>query len=57
VTVNELAELVRDMRSGQMAYFKERTVEALRESKRIEKLVDQAVETVLGTEKQKGLGL
>jgi hypothetical protein len=57
VTVNELANLVREMRATQVAYFKDRSPVVLRDSKRLERLVDQAIETVLGTEKQKGLGL
>jgi hypothetical protein len=47
MTVEQLAELVRDMRRAQRAYFKDRTQGALEDSKRLEKAVDAAVREAL----------
>ena len=50
--------LVAQMRTNQKAYFKTRSYEALRESKRLEKLVDNAIEEMNATKNpQLELGL
>jgi hypothetical protein len=44
MSLEEFTQLVKDMRAAQKAYFKARTPAALEESKRLERLVDQAIE-------------
>lgn len=43
MTISELAELVRDLRSVQRRYFRERTSEALHASKELEARVDRVL--------------
>ena len=47
VGLRELAEAVREMRTRQRLYFKERSIERLEESKRAERHVDDLVKAVL----------
>lgn len=50
--------LVAQMRTNQKAYFKTRNYEALNESKRLEKLVDNAIEEMTAPKNpQQELGL
>lgn len=50
--------LVAQMRTNQKAYFKTRSYEALNESKRLEKLVDKAIEEMTAPKNpQQELGL
>ena len=46
-TTTQLARLVRDMRSAQNRYFRDRTSERLRESMDLEKLVDRKLGDIL----------
>ncbi|MFA5148633.1 MAG: hypothetical protein WC491_05870 [Candidatus Omnitrophota bacterium] len=46
-TVTGLAQLVKEMRDAQKAYFAQHTQSALTQAKALEKRVDQAVEGVL----------
>jgi hypothetical protein len=48
----ELAKLVFQMRSAQKSYFKNRTQGDLNESKRLERLVDEAVKAILNEDPQ-----
>lgn len=48
MNLQELATLVRDMRTEQKSYFKYRTPDHLQNSKKLEKLVDAAVAEILG---------
>lgn len=47
MTTIELARCVREMRQAQKAYFKERTLESLDESKLLERQVDKTVKEIL----------
>ena len=47
MTVTQLAQMVKEMRDAQKAYFKAHTQSALTQAKVLEKRVDQAIEGVL----------
>lgn len=47
MTLTDLAKLVKEMRTAQGWYFKERTAERLNAAVRLEKQVDAAVKSVL----------
>jgi hypothetical protein len=47
MNLQELATLVRDMRTEQKNYFRYRTPDHLQNSKKLEKLVDAAVAEIL----------
>lgn len=47
MSARELAELVARMRTEQKCYFKTRSEASLHESNRLEKLVDNAVDSIL----------
>jgi hypothetical protein len=47
MTIVELADLVREMREMQAAYFRHRDRESLAESKKLEKGVDEAIGQIL----------
>lgn len=47
MTTIELAKRVREMRNAQRIYFRERTGEALDESKRIERELDKLVREII----------
>ena len=52
MTLRELAELVLAMRNAQKEYFRTRTGDALEASKRLERIVDNAVREALLRERQ-----
>ena len=47
MTTIELAHQIRDVRAAQRTYFRERTMEALEESKRLERQLDKLVKEIL----------
>ena len=49
-TFGDFARLVKQMRTAQKQYFKSRSKDVLIESKRLETLVDNSVEKILGEE-------
>ena len=53
----QFIELVAEMRANQKLYFKTRDYKFLNESKRLEKLVDQAIEDYKNPNQQNELGL
>lgn len=47
MSIDDLAQLVRDMRQAQCTYFRDRSPQALSRSKELERRVDRAVSEVL----------
>jgi len=45
--LNEFARLVKDMRQAQKQYFRERGGDNLEASKKLEKMVDRKIESIL----------